>query len=413
MAKRKSGEGSWGKKNIKGVEYNYYKKTYDGKMKYFYGHNQKEIREKIKEFEKIRTLNSSKEIRKMSFYDYVHKWLHDIKIHEIAHKTFDNYEYFTDNRLKGSSLGDIQIGMMIRLERRELDRLIKEFFDDIAEKFSKSLIDTGYTVINQVFTYGVHQEIFLDNPMVRFVKPKSTTKQREIVALTMDEVERLWTEMHRINTVDSIVSGKEGTPVYGMPAYLAMFICYTGLRIGEATGLHREYINKEEKYATINSQMVYAKNRSEDENAPKNIWIETLPKGNKTRIIPLADRALEIIEMVEKRFPDVKQNKLQFSRSDIPMSESNVNRVLKQMCKRAKIEKDVTPHVLRHTFASILLNDDDKSLPVISEILGHSSVEITYQVYIDIFMKKKMQAISLFNKVTEKQDSAVETCDDK
>ena len=47
MARRKTGEGSWGKKIIKGVEYEYYRKSYNGKLKYFYGKNQKEIKAKV------------------------------------------------------------------------------------------------------------------------------------------------------------------------------------------------------------------------------------------------------------------------------------------------------------------------------------------------------------------------------
>lgn len=408
MAKRKSGEGSWGKKNVKGVDYNYFKKTYNGKIKYFYGKTQKEIKDKVKAFEKTLGLNSAKTIRKMTLFEYASKWLVEEKKDVLALKTYDNYENFLRLYLQESDVGNIQIEKFVSMEKRDADAVIKQFFDSLAQKYSKSIISLGYTILNQVFEYGIADEILLYNPMLRLKKPKSSFVPKVIEALNSDELELLWNELHRINTKDSIITGKEGTPVYGLPAYLAVFIAYTGLRYGEAAGLHREYINKEEKYATIKTQVVFVKDR-EEISGVKNKWVETLPKGNKERIIPLANRAIEIIETIEERFPEIKNGTLQFSNTGNPISISNVNRVLKSMCNRAGITKNVSPHVLRHTFASILLNEDDQSLPIISEILGHSSVEITYKVYIDIFMKKKMKTIELFNNIYNKETTQNET----
>ena len=102
MARRKIGEGSWGKKIIKGIEYEYYRKSYNGKMKYFYGKSQKEIKAKIKTYEKTINLNSEKTIRKMSFYDYATKWLTEEKKDNLALKTYDNYENYINNQLKNS-----------------------------------------------------------------------------------------------------------------------------------------------------------------------------------------------------------------------------------------------------------------------------------------------------------------------
>ena len=404
MSRRKSGEGSWGKKTIKGIEYEYFKKSYNGEIKYFYGKSHKEIKDKVKAYEKTIGLNSDATIRLMTFYEYATKWLKEEKKDEIAHKTYDSYEHFIEKFLKDSDIGEMQIKKIITLENKKCDSIFKDFFDSLAKEKSSSVVNTGFTIINQTFEYGIANDIFNYNPLLRVKKPKSSISKKVIESLNMEEVEMLWNEMLRVNTRDSIITGKEGTPVYGFPAYILLFMCYTGLRTGEVTGLHREYVNKEEKFATIKSQVVFIKNRRKDETENKNIWIETLPKGNKERIIPLADRAIEIINMVEKRYPEIKSGVFQFSRTGNPVSESNLNRTLQGMCKRVGITKKVTPHVLRHSFASILLNDDEQSLPVISEILGHSSVEVTHDVYIDIFLEKKMKTISLFNKASNKED---------
>lgn len=404
MSRRKSGEGSWGKKTVKGIEYEYFKKSYNGEIKYFYGKSHKEIKDKVKAFEKTIGLNSDAKIRLMTFYECAVKWLNEEKRDEIAPTTYDGYEHFIEKILKDSDVGEMQIKKIISLENKKCDSIFKDFFDKLAKEKSASIINTGFTIINQTFEYGIANDIFNYNPLLRVKKPKSSVQKKVIEALNINEVEMLWNEMFRVNAKDSIITGKEGTPVYGLPAYLLLFMCYTGLRTGEATGLHREYINKEEKFATIKSQVVFIKNRNKKDAENKNVWIETLPKGNKERIIPLADRAIEIIDMVEKRYPEIKRGTFQFSRTGNPISESNLNRTLQGMCKRAGITKKVTPHVLRHSFASILLNEDEQSLPIISEILGHSSVEVTHDVYIDIFLEKKMKSISLFNKALDKKE---------
>lgn len=56
---------------------------------------------------------------------------------------------------------------------------------------------------------------------------------------------------------------------------------------------------------------------------------------------------------------------------------------------------------LRHTFASILLNQDEKNLYTVAELLGHSSPDVTYKKYIDIFEKNKIDTINIFDKLGE------------
>ena len=59
-------------------------------------------------------------------------------------------------------------------------------------------------------------------------------------------------------------------------------------------------------------------------------------------------------------------------------------------------------NALRHSFASILLNEDEKNLYAVSDLLGHSSSDVTYKRYIDIFEKNKINTISLFDNIDKK-----------
>lgn len=229
------------------------------------------------------------------------------------------------------------------------------------------------------------------------------TKKKEIIALEYSDVMKLWDEMFRKNEVGNITNGKPGTYVYGIGAYALLFCCFTGLRWGEVTRLQWQDIQEDNGryFFKVDKQFVRVKNRENDGDT-KYITITETPKSEKSnRYIPLNDKAIELLNLVKERFPKCyKSNHLIFSSTNNPYNESTANRLLRVMCIRAEIPV-VSPHALRHSFASILLNEDEKNLYAVSDLLGHSSSDVTYRRYIDIFEKNKVNAINVFDNIKE------------
>lgn len=404
--KRDNGEGSWGTKVINGTKYIRFSKVYCGKRKEFYGKSKVEVNKKIKQYESLLKVSlTNNTIQLQSFYRYCKDWL-DIKKREaIAPKTYDSYDNVLTQVLKDSELGNMQVKTINRLSQKDLGNLITGLIDKTVDNSCKTYVNTLYTILSQVCIYGLRKEDFNKNFM-EFVERPPVSKikpQKEKAVLNIEQVEKLWDEMLRVNTIDSYVQGKIGEYVYGLPALTILFLCYTGMRSGEATALRWRNVNMNERYIEIDEQVVSVKNR--DESAENHyITLTTKTKNKKKRIIPLADRAYEILKMVKKRFPGGKVDDLVFSKTGKPISNSNLNRTLRMMLKRAKLPENVTIHSLRHSFASILLNEDEQNLYAVSDMLGHSSTDITYKVYIDIFMKNKAKAMSIFNN-TESEDN--------
>jgi integrase len=225
------------------------------------------------------------------------------------------------------------------------------------------------------------------------------TKKKEVHALNYDEVMKLWDEMLRKNEKGNVINGKVGTYVYGIGAYALLFCCFTGLRWGEVSCLRWEDIQQsgDSYYFKVDKQFVTIKDRGiKGYNGYKTI--ETSPKSEKSeRYIPLSKKAKGILDLVADRFPEhYKSKHLIFSTTNNTYSNSVANRLLKVMCIRAEIPI-VTPHALRHSFASILLNEDEKNLYAVSDLLGHSSSDVTYKRYIDIFEKNKVNTINIFD----------------
>jgi len=134
---------------------------------------------------------------------------------------------------------------------------------------------------------------------------------------------------------------------------------HTGLRRSELIGLKKNSINY------------------------SNHSLKVLGKGNKERIIPVAPKLINeikaYVQQQKAEFPNVESEILLLDENGKPFSPRKVYaRVKKYLSDATTIEKR-SPHVLRHTFATHLMNNG-ADLNAVKELLGHSSLAAT-QVY--------------------------------
>ncbi|WP_086347493.1 site-specific tyrosine recombinase XerD [Candidatus Enterococcus clewellii] len=120
--------------------------------------------------------------------------------------------------------------------------------------------------------------------------------------------------------------------------------------------------------------------------------LQTIGKGDKERIIPLGDHA---IFWIEKYLNESRPNLVKAS-VDIPqlfvnhhgrsLSRQGIWKNLKQIVQEAGIQKNITPHTLRHSFATHLL-ENGADLRIVQELLGHADISTT-QIYTHITKKR-------------------------
>ena len=118
-------------------------------------------------------------------------------------------------------------------------------------------------------------------------------------------------------------------------------------------------------------------------------------KGSKERIVPLGDYAKEYLtKYLEVRNSLIKRkngnpDKLFLNNHGKPITRNGFNFLLSKLLKEKGIDKEITPHTLRHSFATHML-DNGADLRTIQELLGHSDI-VTTRIYTHV-SKKQIQS---------------------
>ena len=137
----------------------------------------------------------------------------------------------------------------------------------------------------------------------------------------------------------------------------------TGLRVSEVVNLELNNINIEEGV------------------------VRCFGKGNKERIVPIGDIALKYLKIYIEQYRDSLKkkylcDKLFLNNHGKAMTRQGFLKILKTIAIKQGIEKNITPHMLRHSFATHLLNNG-ADLRSIQIMLGHSNLSTT-QIYTNI-----------------------------
>jgi integrase len=238
-----------------------------------------------------------------------------------------------------------------------LEQLSLQFLDDFdyylkTEKKQEQItvnktIQRLRTPIKQAISEG-----YLDRDP--FILHKSKTVRKTVIFLTTDELRTL---------EEAILKQKRLSVIQD----LFIFCCYTGLAYNEMSNL-KSY-NIQLGFDGIN-------------------WIEmTREKTQRQISIPILPKAQEIID---KYTTD--------SNSIFPsISNQKFNSYLKEIANIIGIEKRLTHHIARKTFASTVLLYNDVSMEIVSELLGHSNMVITQESYGKIVRKKVSEEMKKLN----------------
>lgn len=240
--------------------------------------------------------------------------------------------------------------------------MIREFMGRLHKKNQKATVARKLSAVRSFFRYLVKHGALLENPVDSILTPK---QDKTIpVYLPVDDMFRL---------LDSI-AGSTLPGLRNRAIFETLYSC--GLRVSEIAGMNLSDVDFEAGVVRV------------------------IGKGSKERIVPIGEKALKSIRAYRVRLEaetgakvaDVRGEKdgpLFLNKNRGRLTARSIARILDQTALACGLATPVSPHALRHSFATHLL-DAGADLRVVQELLGHKSLSTT-QKYTHVSIDRLME----------------------
>lgn len=348
------------------------------KQKYFYGTTEKEVKKKLKDYFIQGEKYTANNIAKMTLEEFLVDWLENILVHTLKPKSYAIKEYIIKQQI-APRIGMLQVNSLVA---SDIQQMINNM---VKEDLSYSTIKKAYDTLNQRFKLAINQEQVNKNPILGVVLPKQKNKKNsEIQYFSKEQCKELIEESRRIYDYNN-------KNVYRL-GELVPFLIFTGLRIGEAIALEWKDIDYKNKTITVNKNVVEVKSKETGKYILEKQ--DSTKTDSSTRIIPISNNAMECIKNLKEINGDKKF--IFASQTGQYISPSNFNRMFRGIQKALNYEATLGLHSLRHTFATLMLNNGI-DVKIVSELLGHSNVSVTYNIYIHTIQSQKIKAINIID----------------
>lgn len=210
----------------------------------------------------------------------------------------------------------------------------------------------------------------------QFLLREKTVEQDPSVLIETPRIEKTLPKILNLQEVEVLLDSPKTNDHYGLRDKAMLELLYaTGIRVSELIGLDIE-----------NVHLIMG-------------FIRCVGKGNKERIIPIGSKAAEAIKRyLEAGRTQFVSNKHQddalfLNHQGNRLTRQGFWKILKKLTKEAGIQKELTPHTLRHSFAAHLL-ENGADIRAVQEMLGHADISTT-QIYTQV---SKTRIKDVYNK---------------
>lgn len=253
--------------------------------------------------------------------------------------------------------------------------------------YSYSTVKKAFEALNACLRDNARTGKIPNNP-AQYVKiPMRKTAKKQSVPCYSEEESKL---------IQQICEHDRNHAEHGfIYADLFILILHTGLRIGEALALKRSDVdfNLNVLHITKNVVSVKRRNRRNSSKQYETIEQDSTKTISGMRDVPLNSVALDAVKRMIARSPN--EHLVIGLKGTVPTA-SMVDRSFRRLLNRAGIpeQRQYGVHALRHTFATRLL-DRGVDIKKVSDILGHSSVRITYDFYVHFIPSMLHSAVAV------------------
>jgi integrase len=384
MAKRGNGEGS------------IYQRKSDGKWvgsitlenrkrKVFYGDTRKEVQEKMKVALREQQQGTLITARQQSVKEYLEDWLENTHKRSIRPRSHERYEEIVRLHIV-PAIGKVP------LQKLTPQRVQRFYSDMLNGGYSSVTVNAVHNLLHKALDNAVRWELVAQNVCEKVSPPR---KQRhEIRPLTPEQIHQL-------------LDAARGHPQEA----LFILALATGMRRGELLGLKWQDISFTE--GTLQVRRVLNRVPTKMVKALGQSYIEAEPKTEKSRRnIILAEFVLEALRQHRERQGELKRNAgAAWEEHDYvfctPKGKhlhpgNDVLVPLKKLLQQAGLP-DIRFHDLRHSAATMLLSMEVHP-KVVQELLGHSQIGMTMDIYSHVLPTMQREAINKLNDALRRQE---------
>lgn len=283
-----------------------------------------------------------------SMRDIILKFIEELEYEKNYSKLTTN-GYLKDLSLFLEYLNENNIRNYKDIEYQDIRSYINYLYD---LKYNNKTISRHISALRSFFKYLKANKLVINNPMTLISNPKLDKKLPKY--LNYEEIEKLLNAFDNNNYV-------------GIRNSLILEMLYsTGMRVSEIVNIELNDISKLDKNIKITG------------------------KGNKQRIVYYGTKCSNLLELyLSKSYPILNSknsNYLILSKTGRKINDREIRTIIDVAAKTAGIEMKISPHVLRHTFATHMLNEG-ADLRSVQELLGHENLSTT-QIYTHLTNEK-------------------------
>lgn len=233
------------------------------------------------------------------------------------------------------------------------------------QNYKIKTIKRKVAVLKTFFNYLEFDDLIEFSP---FNKLRLSIKEPKILPETMElkEVETILTFLHKQKRNANIDTFSYKTVTRDL--LIAEILFATGIRVSELSNLKRKDINM------------------------KSGLIKIFGKGSKERIVQICDK--EVLALIKEYSLMLKLTPNDYflvNKLGKQMSEQSIRLTIHKYIKKIGIPKNITPHIFRHSFATLLL-EEGVDIRYIQNMLGHSTISTT-QIYTQVSMKHQKKLL--------------------
>lgn len=241
-------------------------------------------------------------------------------------------------------------------------QILEDYIGKLHQKYKPRTVKRKIASIKALFHYFEYKEIIMTNPFnkmhIKFRSPCILPK-----TIPLKTIETLLFTMYNQHSLAKTSFQKK----YILRDIAVIELLFaTGMRISELCSLKPANINLYDKII-----LIYGKNAKE-------------------RLLQLCNNnVISVLRNYQSEFQSDIDNSGYFFINQLGnrLSEQSVREIIKKYCHKANISQHITPHMFRHSFATLLL-EADVDIRYIQEMLGHSSINIT-EIYTHVATEKQ------------------------